>query len=171
MNRKWAITGVAIVLAVAAYFVGFVGYYAYWVDGYRVAVHLRRSGDCPVVGVIARPVYPETFQLAIKALGSAPASSPRYFDLFEMRGVRPEPVKDEDLPITVCVDRHGKDETFPRRKRVHDFRQEKLALGVYFANGSSNCYIFDIPAPDELPDITAEVSAGAGEPTDAADSQ
>jgi hypothetical protein len=102
-------------------------------------------------------------------LGSAPASSPRYFDLFEMRGVRPEPVKDEAAPITVSVDRHGKDETFPRRKRVHEWRQEKLALGVYFSDGSRNCFIFDIPAPDEPPDITAQVSAGLGEPTDAAD--
>jgi len=139
VNRKWAITSVAIALALAAYFVGCVGYYAYWVGGYRVAVHLRRIGDCPVVGVLARPVYPEAFQSATKALGSAPASSPRYFDLFEMRGIRPEPVKDEALPITVNVDRSGKDETFPRRTRVHDFRQEKLAVGVFFADGSSNC--------------------------------
>ena len=86
-----------------------------------------------------------------------------------MRGIRPEPVKDEALPITVSVDRSGKDETFPRHKRVHGFGQEKLALGVFFADGSSNCYIYDIPAPDAPPDITAEVSAGTGEPSNAAE--
>jgi hypothetical protein len=171
VNRQWAITSVAIALAVAVYFVGCVGYYAYWGGGYRVAVHLRRLGSCPVVGVLARPVYLQAFQSATKALGSAPVSSPRYFDLFEMRGIRPEAVKDEALPITVRVDRYGKNETFPRRTRVHDSRQEKLALGVFFADGSSNCYIFDIPAPDAPPDITAEVSAGAGEPSSAADSR
>jgi hypothetical protein len=172
VNRKRAITSVAITLAVVvAYFVGCVGYYAYWVGGYRVAVHLRRIGDCPVVGVLARPVYPEAFLSATKALGSAPASSPRYFDLFEMRGIRPEPVNDEALPITVSVDRYGKDETFPRLKRGHGFGQEKLALGVFFADGSSNCYIYDIPAPDAPPDITAEVSAGTGEPSNVAESR
>jgi hypothetical protein len=171
VNRKWAITGVAIVLAVAAYFVGCVGYYAYWVDGYQIAVHLRRMGDSPVVGVVVRPLYPQDFELGTKALGSAPASSPRYFGVFEMLGMRPEPVADEASPITVNVRRHGKDETFPRRKRVHEFRQEKLALGVYFADGSRNCYIFDIPAPDEPPDISAEIATGAGEPADAMDSR
>jgi hypothetical protein len=88
-----------------------------------------------------------------------------------MLGMRPEPVADEASPITVNVRRHGKDETFPRRKRVHEFRQEKLALGVYFADGSRNCYIFDIPAPDEPPDISAEIATGAGEPADAMDSR
>ena len=88
-----------------------------------------------------------------------------------MRGIRPEPVKDEALPITVSVDRSGKDETLPRHKRVHGFGQEKLALGVFFADGSSNCYIYDIPTPDAPPDITAEVSAGTGEPSNASESR
>jgi hypothetical protein len=171
VSRKWAITSVAVVLAVVAYFVGCVGYYAYWVDGYEVTVHLRRIGDCPVVGIVVQPMYPQTFQWATNALGSAPKSSPRYFGLLDIKGRRPEPVEDEDAPIAVQVTRHGKDETFPRRKRVHEFRQEKLALGVFFADGTSNCYIYDIPAPDAPPDITAEVSAGAGEPLDAADSR
>jgi hypothetical protein len=171
VNRKWWITSVAVVLAVAAFFAGCVGYYTYWVGGYQVVVHLRRMGDSPVVGVVVRPLYPQDFELATKALGSAPASSPRYFGVLEMFGVRPEPVADEASSITVNVMRHGKDETFPRRKRVHEFRQEKLALGVYFADGSRNCYIFDIPAPDELPDILAEIAAGAGEPPDAMDSR
>lgn len=69
--------------------------------------------------------------------------------------------KDEALPVVVHVERHGRDQLFPRRRRVQDVRQEKPPQGVSFADPSSNCHVFGIPAPDEPPDITAEVSAGA----------
>jgi len=162
VKRKLAIATVAVVLAGATYCLGYVGCSAYWVDGYRVTVHLKPVGDKSVVGVVAKAMYPQEFQQVTEALGSSPLSSPRYFGLLEMDGVRVQPVGDDLPPVPLDVMRHGKDRTFPWRGRIHEFRQEKLALGVSYADGSRDGFIFDIPAPDGPPVISAVLAQDSG---------
>ena len=143
---------------------------ARWVGSYSVVVRVRPSEDRAIVGVVAQPLHKSEYDSAVARLGSPLANSPRYFDLFEMDTRQPSPLP-EGGAVEVSVRTTGVDRTFPWPATVSQQRQEKLALGIYYVDGSRDCYIFDIPAADQPREVTAEIPTGKGEQSLAAESR
>jgi hypothetical protein len=132
-----------------------------------VRIRVKTDDDKPISGFVAQAFYKDEYERAVAALGGSPASSPQYLDLLEMNALEPKPLGG-DGTINVSVVRQGVDRHSPEREAVHEHRQEKAVLGVYYVDESKNAFVFDIPLPALEAEIIAKIPAEPGEPSDAA---
>jgi hypothetical protein len=141
---------------------------ARWIGSYSVIVRIRPSEHRAITGVVLETLNRRDFDNAAARLGAPLANSPRYFELFEMSTRQPTPLpKNGDIEVSVRTS--GVDCSFPWPRTVSHHRQEKLAVGVYYPDGSRDCFIFDIPAPDQPREVIAEIPAVKGESSVEAD--
>ena len=141
----------------------------YWVHPDAVTIRIKGDGD-RISGYVAQAFYKDEYDRAVAALGAPLASSPRYLELLEMKGLEPKPLGD-DGTVSVSVMRHGVDRASPEHEAVQEHRQEKVVLGVYYVDGSTNAFVFDTPPPAREAEIIAEIPAVQGEPSDGAESR
>jgi hypothetical protein len=142
----------------------------YWAAPYAVTIRVKGDDNDRISGYVAQAFYKDEYERVVAALGAPLASSPRYLELLEMKGLKPKPLGD-DGTLSVSVMRHGVDRSSPEREVVHEHRQEKVVLGVYYVDGSTNAFVFDTPPPGREAEIIAEIPAVQGEPSDGAESR
>jgi len=140
----------------------------FWSDPYSVPIRFKVGGHKPIKGVVARAISKDQYEQAIESLGEPLASSPKYLDLFEMSTLKPAPLGD-DGTVNVAVMRHGVERHTPGRGVVHEERQEMAVVGVYYADGCKNAFIFDVPLPGPNAKLVAEIPAVQADPGEAAD--
>ena len=145
----------------------------FWSDPYSVPIRVKAGGHKPIKGVVARAISKDEYERAIESLGEPLASSPKYLELFEMSTLKPAPLGD-DSTVNVAVMRHGVERHTPGpytpgRGAVHEERQEKAVVGVSYADGSKNAFIFDVPPPGPNAELVAEIPAVQADPGEAAD--
>ena len=140
----------------------------FWSDPYSVPIRVKVGGHKPIKGVLARAISKDQYERAIESRGEPLTSSPKYLDLFEMSNLKPAPLGD-DGKVNVAVMRHGVERHTPGRGAVHEERQEMAVVGVYYADGSKNAFIFDVPPPGPNAKLVAEIPAVQADAGEAAD--
>ena len=170
MIKSYANVVIAVALLAQAGILTGCSRNTYWSDSYSVPIRVKAGVQKPIAGVVARAFYKDEYERAVDALGEPLANSPKYLELLEMSALEPTPLGD-DGTINVAILRHGVDRHSPEGEAVHEQRQEKVVLGVYYADGSKNAFIFDAPQPGPKAEIVAEIPAVPGEPSDGAESR